>query len=103
MGYDLHITRADHWADADRVPIPRGEWESFARERLAECGEVTYGETGAEPVFGFDCGTGDVVSLHWWRDRITVTGITDARSIAALRWIGEALAARLIGDDGEAY
>jgi hypothetical protein len=32
MGYELHITRAPHWADSRDHPIAQDEWQSFARQ-----------------------------------------------------------------------
>jgi hypothetical protein len=35
MSYDLHITRAGEWIDADQHPITRDEWEHFAESQTS--------------------------------------------------------------------
>ena len=29
MGYDVHITRAEHWTESDSTPIGLDEWLSY--------------------------------------------------------------------------
>lgn len=29
MGYDIHITRADHWTESNIKPITETEWEQY--------------------------------------------------------------------------
>lgn len=101
MGYDLHITRAEAWYDSESAPITREEWEAFAHGRLPVGGWATLHDGTRRPIFACTA-AGVEVSLDWHADVITIAGAT-LEAAQGLRWIADALDARLVGDDGEAY
>jgi hypothetical protein len=98
MGYDLHITRRDAWADAGR-DIPLEEWLTLV---------------GADPELRLrtDHGTGDVMWTggpdrreRWlrWDDGNVSTKNPDEALVAKMVAIAERLQAHVQGDDGEVY
>ena len=99
MGYDLHITRASDWTDAEAIPITSAEWLAFVEAdpelRLAGyngshfalwTGQSTY----PEPWFDWEGGR-----VH--------TKNPDPPLIQKAIQIAEQLGARVLGDDGERY
>lgn len=99
MGYDLHITRRDWWANPKGPEISIDEWLAFARTST----EV---ESDSE-------NPGDhnwIMSRHkrrwplWWAHRGELyTKNPDEEAIAVLVRIAQALNARVLGDDDEVY
>lgn len=102
MGYDLHITRADEWEDAEDDPIPLDEWVAFARGwvELTETDALDDG-TGA-PVFILGDDPAVSAALYWSGGRIKVRG-ADESYVPPLVDIALALDSVVLGDDGEAY
>src|SRR5205814_2079341 len=99
VGYDLHITRADHWAENQGREISRDEWLAL----VANDPELTL-----DPVNGADyalwsgrCRYPDPW-FNWWRGNIS-TKNPDRAIIAKMIQIAERLGARAQGDDGEFY
>jgi hypothetical protein len=110
MGYELHVTRASDWLDAEEHPVPEAEWLALvARDpELRRDMESHYDRRGPN---------GTIVRLHpvewlgdpsgetvFWYDKgeITTKNPTDD-AIAKLKSIAVALSASLFGDDGEEY
>jgi hypothetical protein len=99
MGYDLHITRADCWAENEGREITRDEWFALV---------------GADPELTLDPVNGDDYALwngrsrypdpwlNWWRGNIS-TKNPDKPIIAKMIQIATKLGARVQGDDGEFY
>ncbi|WP_238015036.1 hypothetical protein KZZ52_33900 [Dactylosporangium sp. AC04546] len=104
MGYDLHITRAEDWLDAEARPIGRDEWNSYAGrhpDMVAE-GWVEWADVGREPIYDWPSGNEERSSLSWRNGEVVVTGVyTD--HLPGLVTIAADLGANLIGDDGERY
>ena len=110
MGYDLHVTRASEWLDAEEHPLPEAEWlalverDSELRRDMASHYDRK-GPNGTivrlHPVEWLGDATGDTV---FWYDKgeITTKNPTD-EAIAKLKEIAAALSANLFGDDGEEY
>jgi hypothetical protein len=103
MSYDLHITRAGFWPDADQHPIPRAEWERFAESHpeLIQDGEVSWRDIGTQPVYSYTLPDGGQASLSWHHEHVYVNGRFE--SVAALAELAASLHARLVGDDHEEY
>jgi hypothetical protein len=103
MSYDLHITRAGDWIDADQHSITRAEWERFAESHpeLIRDGEVSWEDIGMQPVYSFTLPDGSQAWLSWRDEHVHVNGrFQDVAAIAAL---AAQLHARLVGDDNEEY
>lgn len=104
MSYELHITRAGEWVDADQHPITVAEWESFAgaHPKLIQDGEVSWKDIGTQPVYSFTCENGSQVWLSWRDDHVYVWGeLWDP--CPALVALAAQFQARLVGDDEEEY
>ncbi len=103
VGYELHITRAADWSQANEAPIEFEEWTEHAQSNgsLVEAG--TYGTK----TFPFEQTIFAVIDEHggtidWHAGQLTVTGSRDS-DLDHLRSIAVALSARVQGDDGEFY
>ncbi len=94
MGYDVHITRRDFWADEGN-DISKAEWLAYAQKqpnlRITEEDEVWL-----SPAKGEDW------PLWWFQGTIDTKNPPDA-VIAGMARIAQALNATLQGDDGEHY
>lgn len=104
MGYELHITRAGEWIDADQHPITLAEWESFAEAhpKLTQDGSVGWKDIGTQAVYSFTCEDGSQAWLSWRDDHVYVWG--EFRDhVAALAVLAAEFHARLVGDDEEEY
>jgi hypothetical protein len=99
MGYDLHITRRDFWADPEGPEIPLEEWVAFASNSpLVEPDSENPGPANW------------VMSQHpkkwpiwWWKVGGLHTKNPDPQAVAILVKIAAALSARVMGDDDEIY
>lgn len=104
MSYDLHITRALSWLDAQRYPIGREEWNEYARRHpaMVEDGWVEWADIGREPAYSWPRGSSEPSCLSWSGGEVVVTGpVNDC--IEELVAIAEALGANVIGEDGQRY
>jgi hypothetical protein len=103
MSYDLHITRAGDWIDADQHPITHAEWERFAESHpeLIQDGEVTWRDIGTQPIYSFTLPEGGQEWLSWRNEHVYVNGRFE--NVAAIAELAESLHARLVGDDSEEY
>jgi hypothetical protein len=107
MGYDVHITRADHWPESDDTPISIAEWEALVKrdpelsleptlEAKLPDGRVLRTDSPGMARFK------GVVHFLYEEGRVTVTD-PDRETIRKMRAIAQALGARVLGDDGECY
>src|SRR5436190_14130281 len=79
MGYDLRVTRAEHWYDNTGREITKDEWVALVRE------------------------TPDLRhSMDWSRGNL-VSKNPDAEAVAQMVAAADRLGARVEGDDGETY
>ena len=116
MGYDLHITRAEHWLDGELQPILLEEWKRYVAQdpefELVESAiAVVEGEGTLEyPNDGLAVGhafsghdpSGNQAWFNYQQGYIVVKNPTD-EIIRKMKQVAEHLAARVIGDDGESY
>jgi hypothetical protein len=99
MGYDLHITRAEEWADNDRDQITVDEWLKVVEDdpelRLA-------GYNG--PYFALWRGRSEYPDpwLDWYHGNV-YSKSPDKAIVQKMLQIAEQLGARVQGDDGEFY
>lgn len=98
MGYDLHITRADHWPDSPMYPISYEEWAAVAD---AEPALTQHPVEGHHPGYVHTGASGASWSLTWREGYITIwKGYGASAELAA---VAAKLGARLVGDDSEEY
>ncbi|MBX9938108.1 MAG: hypothetical protein K2Y32_02585 [Candidatus Obscuribacterales bacterium] len=98
MGYDLHVTRKEFWADEDGPQILFGEWSKLVE--LDPDLELDSQNDGS--YFIFHHPTENV--LFAWRDTGEITSKNpDKMTLAKLLQIATKLKAQVQGDDGEIY
>jgi hypothetical protein len=99
MGYELHITRAEFWADNDNNQITVDEWLKFvaADPELKLAGYngphfALWSGRSKSPEPWLDWSQGNVYSKN-----------PDKAIVSKMLQIAQALGARVQGDDGEFY
>ena len=99
MGYDLHITRADFWAENEGHEIAVEEWLRLVAENASLRLDVSNGPCFA--IVTID----DDDSSRWldWRDGNVYTKSPDSATLEKMLAVAEALGGRVQGDDGEHY
>ncbi|HET6575357.1 MAG TPA: hypothetical protein VFG68_17250 [Fimbriiglobus sp.] len=116
MGYDLHITRAQHWTDSKSKPIRLPEWLAYlGSDPEMRLDNVAVAKVKGKPVLAYE-NEGLAVWTAWskhepdgnmaWfdhRDSEIVVKNPDEEIIAKMKRIAKALKARVIGDEGETY
>jgi hypothetical protein len=100
MGYELHITRAEHWSRNSGREISREEWVAIIdsdpeleRDGMLwtrHLGAVWTAHPGADPLF------------HYWRGNVVVNN-PDRRTIDKMIQISRRLGAEVQGNGGEIY
>jgi hypothetical protein len=116
MGYDVHITRADHWTESGSAPIFLEEWLSYvaadAEMRLdnfpeaeAGTGKVLHYENDGLAVWTAYSGHGVGGNMAWfdYREGKVVVKNPDEEILGKMRLVASALGAKVMGDDGELY
>ena len=106
MGYDLHVVRTRHWADAKLVPISKLEVEAVvAADPDLDWSSDDYIEmkddSGSITRYLMINWNG-LPSFWWYRDKILGSGLNED-GIRKLIDIAGALNAHVVGDDGEHY
>ena len=117
MGYDLHITRRDFWADnGDGVPITLDDWKQYIATdpemRLDGYAEATTtsGDSVRMEMEGIAVWTkhsqngidGNMAWIYHTGDRIVAKN-PDEEMIGKMCRIASLLNAKVQGDDGETY
>lgn len=115
MGYEVHITRADDWADSPSAPISLYEWITYvdsdpdlrridASEATTAEGVQRYESDGLAIWTAHEDGEErrGPVCLDWCEGRISVID-PDASIVCKLHAIAQQLGARVCGDEGEEY
>jgi hypothetical protein len=99
MGYDLHITRKEFWADDEGPEITLEEWRNYvATDSSIMLDEKNPG--GQNYVLR----VGQNMCPLWWDERAEIyTKNPDPTVIAKLVQIANVLGAKVMGDDGEIY
>ena len=99
MGYDLHITRKEHWADEDGPAVASEEWLRVVEEdpELRPAGENG-------PYFAIWSGPSEYDDpwLDWFEGNV-YTKNPDPPLIRKMVAIADRLGAKVQGDDGETY
>ena len=99
MGYDLHITRRDYWADEEGPTISLEDWLSY----VTSDSDVKPDPENPGPQNWVITSHPDRCPL-WWDARGEIyTKNPDPVCIAKLVQIARALSARVLGDDDEIY
>ena len=99
MGYDLHITRADFWAENEDAYIDAAEWS-----RLVESDDELSFDPRNGPHFAVWSGPAEIEEpwFDWFEGNIH-TRYPDPPTLGKMLRIAERLGARVQGDDGEIY
>ena len=99
MGYDVHITRAEDWADNEGREIAPDEWLVLVRSDpelilTSENGEyfVIWRGTAKYPETWFDWRAGNITTTH-----------PDRATLRKMFQLATALEAKVQGDEGEVY
>ena len=115
MGYDVHITRAAHWAKSESAPIALDEWLAIVRsdpemrlDGVAEAptpsGPLRYENSGLAVWTGYSEHGIDGTSVYFdYRlGKIVVKGPNE-EILVKMKQLAERLHARVFGDEGEEY
>ena len=99
MGYDLHITRKEHWSDEDGSEISLSEWVKYSQndsdikpdpDNPGDENWMIISDSWSWPI--------------WWEKNGELrTKNPEPAAIQKLISIAIALDARVLGDDGEIY
>jgi hypothetical protein len=99
MGYDVHITRAEHWASNEGREIAADEWLRFVQSDpelipTPEDGEyfVIWRGTTKYPETWFEWRAGNITTKH-----------PDRATLQKMLQMAAAFEAKVQGDEGEAY
>jgi hypothetical protein len=101
MGWEIHITRAEFWADSDQNPISAGDWLAFVEADP----ELTIDPRDNGPYFALWLShwvEGDHPWFKWSRGVIT-TKHPDRKTLGKALLIAKHFGTRVQGDDGEEY
>ena len=99
MGYDIHITRAEHWANNESLQITINEWLALVQ---SDSELIPAPENGQ----GFVVWRGATKYPETWFDLLAgniVTKNPDRATMRKLLEISGTLNAQVQGDDGELY
>lgn len=99
MGYDLHITRAEHWIDNQGEEITSAEWVQY----VTNDPELSFAGVNGE--FFTDWKGKSKYPEPWfdWYKGNIYTKNPDKPIVAKMLAIAKDLGARVQGDDGEFY
>jgi hypothetical protein len=115
LGYDVHITRADSWLDAEQRPITLDDWLDYVRtdpemrvdgraEAHTDDGMLAYENAGLTVWTAY---SGDGVDgNHAWFDLqagCLVVKNPDVEILRKMFHVAAHFGARVQGDDGEDY
>jgi hypothetical protein len=101
MGWEIHITRAEHWADSAQHPISAGEWLEFVEADP----ELAIDPRDNGPYFALwlpHWVDGDHPWFDWFKGAIN-TKHPDRKTLAKALQIAGRFGAKVQGDDGEVY
>jgi hypothetical protein len=113
MGYNLHITRQEHWAEDEKLDlhITLNEWLAYVNsdeELTLNPTAYSYtkkdGETFYPPGFADWTGNKNVIGAWFdYTDGRIESKNPEQETINKMKQIAKALNAKLMGDDGETY
>jgi hypothetical protein len=98
MGYDLHITRAEDWAENEGHEITLNEWLRYVESDTA----IQRDPQNSPADFLFLTHPKGPAPLWWYRGEI-YTKNPDKPTVQKMIEIAAKLGARVQGDDGEFY
>lgn len=101
MGWEIHITRAEHWPDSDKHPITAEEWLTLVESDP----ELTIDPRDNGPYFALWLShwvDGDHPWFDWFKGAIN-TKYPDRQTLGKALEIARYFGARVQGDDGEEY
>ena len=99
MGYELHITRRDDWADDDGPSITLEEWVKY----VASDPEMKADAENPTPDNAIYLGPTEEWPFWWVKRGEIQTKNSTPEVIAKMVAIARSLGARVQGDDGEVY
>ena len=99
MGYDLHVTRADHWASSSGCEISVDAWQKLI---AGDPHLRVDGENGPHAVVWLNVSG---ASRGWfdWHGGAVYTTNPDRETVRKLLAMAQLLDARVQGDEGEFY
>ena len=116
MGYEVHITRAEHWLDADESPISVEEWLTYVeQDPEMQLESVAIGRVKGRPALSYSnqgLAVWMAYSRHdpdgnkaWfdYREGRIVVKNPDEEILGKMKRIAAQLRAHVVGDDGEHY
>ena len=101
MGWEIHITRAEHWSSSSQQPITADEWLSL----VESAPELIIDRRDNGPHFALWLSHRVSDDHPWfdWSDGAVHTKHPDQRTLAKALQIARHFGARVQGDDGELY
>jgi len=99
MGYDLHVTRKEFWADDEGPVISLDEWLAYR----AKDPDIIPDCENPGPEYALFVAHSQHWPIWWDESGEICTKNPDARVIAKLVQIAESLGAKVVGDDDEIY
>ena len=116
MGYDVHITRTEHWLDSKDNPIPLPEWlkyvesdpemrpDKVAVARVRRKPVLTYRSEGLAVWVAYPKHDpeGNMAWFDWREGRIVVKN-PDDELLGKMKRVAAHFGAFVVGDDGEHY
>ncbi len=99
MGYDLHITRADFWAENEGQEISAEEWLEIVGEDASLSLDAANGRCFAV----YTAEAGDDTRWLDWNDGNVFAKNPDRKTLEKMLAVAKALGGRVQGDDGEHY
>lgn len=99
MGYDLHITRAEFWAENEDRPIGREEWLRLVEQDP----ELAIDEQNGPLFANWGPVSDDYSPWFDWSEGNVYTKNPDRNTLEKMLKIAALLGATVQGDDGETY
>jgi hypothetical protein len=116
MGYDVHITRADDWLNAEETPISLAEWQRCVDDDPdLRLDNRAVGTVGGQPAVVYEndglavwtaySGHDPNGNMAWfdYREGRIVVKNPDDEILEKMKAIAARLGAKVLGDDGESY
>lgn len=102
MGWEIHITRAEHWSESKETPITREEWRAYIEtdpelEGNGDGNGLTFAHWKSHTVTD-----GGFAWFDWFAGSIQ-TKYPDELTLGKALRIAKHFGARVQGDDGEEY
>jgi hypothetical protein len=112
VGYDVHITRQEHWSDGIGPFIAESEWQAYCASdpemKITGVAEASLPGTGVLRIENPGLtewrrrSDGALVWFNYSNGRVDVKN-PDEETIAKMVQIAKALAGKVQGDEGELY